>query len=113
MMREMVEAYVDIKIDRADISVALYRVSADVGGPGLIKTISQRLHRAIEKMIGTASDLRSSPDKFAIEMMLAAIAGAMRSVLEAGGSPAMMRKLREQLVLLCQSYMTATTGADQ
>jgi hypothetical protein len=33
----------------------------------------------------------------------------MRSVLEAGGSAAMMRKLREHLVLLCQSYMTAVT----
>ena len=31
----------------------------------------------------------------------------MRSVLEAGASPAMMRKLRENLVLLCQSYIAA------
>jgi AcrR family transcriptional regulator len=111
MMREMVEAFVDIKIERADISVALYRVSADIGGPELMKRISQRLHRAIEGMIGTAADLKSTPDKFAIEMMLAAMSGAMRAVLEAGGSPTMMRKLREQLVLLCHAYMAATTKA--
>jgi len=112
MMREMVEAFVDIKIERADISVALYRVSADVGGPELVKKMSQRLHRTIERMIGTAPDLESNPDTFAIEMMLAAMSGAMRSVLEAGGSPAMMRKLREHLVLLCQSYMAAATAKD-
>src|ERR1700730_6074 len=33
MIKEMVEAFVDAKMERADISVALYRVSADIGGP--------------------------------------------------------------------------------
>ena len=112
MMREMVEAFVDIKIERADTSVALYRVSGDVGGPELMKKISQRLHRAIERMIGTAPDLESHPDRFVIDMVLAAMSGAMRSVLEAGGSPAISRKLREHLVLLCQSYIAAATAKD-
>jgi hypothetical protein len=42
------------------------------------------------------------PDKFAVEIMLSAMAGAMRSLLEAGAnpSPATVRKAREQLVLL-------------
>jgi len=43
--------------------------------------------------------------------MCSAMAGAMRSVLEAGPSPAMVRKLREHLVLLCQSYMAAAAGS--
>lgn len=105
MMREMVEAFVDIKIERADISLALYRVSAEVGGPPLVKKMNERLRRAIERMIATASDAESSPDKFAIETMLAAMSGAMRSVLQGGASPATMRKLREHLVLLCQSAL--------
>lgn len=33
MIREMVEAYVDVKIEHADISVALYDVVQRVGGP--------------------------------------------------------------------------------
>jgi hypothetical protein len=71
----------------------------------------QRLRKAIEAMIQTAPDIEVQPDKFAIEMMLAAMSGAVRSVLEAGGSAAMMRKLREHLVLLCQSYMTTMTNS--
>jgi hypothetical protein len=47
MIKEMVEAFVDAKMERANISVALYRVSADVGGPELVKKMSQRLHKAI------------------------------------------------------------------
>jgi hypothetical protein len=105
----MVEAYVDAKMERADISVALYRVSADVGGPALIKRISQRTRKAVEAMLQTAPDAKSPPDKFAIETMLAAMAGAMRSLLEAGPSPGTVRKLRDQLVMLCQSYMMAAT----
>ena len=110
MIKEMVEAFVDAKMERADISVALYRVSADVGGPALIKRISQRSRKAVEAMLQTATDTESPPDKIAIDMMLAAMAGAIRSLLEAEPSPGAVRKSKEQLVLLCQSYMAAATA---
>jgi AcrR family transcriptional regulator len=110
MIRHMVEAFVDAKMERADISVALYRVSADVGGPELIKRFSQRSRKAVEEMLQTAPDVHSPPDKLAIDMMLAAMAGIIRSMLEARPSPAAVRKSREQLVLLCQSYMSAATA---
>jgi hypothetical protein len=110
MIREMVEAFVDAKMDRADISVALYQVAADVGGPASIKRINQRSRKTVEAMLETASDIKSPPDKFAIDIMLSTMAGAMRSLLEAGPSPATVRRAPEQLVLLCQSYMTAATA---
>ena len=110
MIRDMVEAFVDAKMERADISVALYRVSADAGGPALIKRISQRSRNAVEAMLQTATDAELLPDKVTIDMMLAAMAGVMRSLLEAGPSPVTVRKSREQLVLLCQSYMAAATA---
>jgi AcrR family transcriptional regulator len=110
MIKEMVEAFVDAKMERADISVALYRVSGDVGGPALIKHISQRSRKAVGAMFQTAPDVRFPPDKFVVDIMLSAMAGAMRSLLEAGPSPATVRKSREQLVLLCQSYMAAATA---
>jgi AcrR family transcriptional regulator len=110
MIREMVEAFVDAKMERADISVALNRVSANVGGPALIKRVSQRSRKAVGEMLQTAPDVRFPPDKFAVDIMLSAMAGAMRSLLEVGPSPATVRKLREQLVLLCRSYMVAATA---
>jgi len=110
MIGHMVEAFVDAKMERADISVALHRVSPDVGGPELIKRVSQRLRKAVEGMLQTATDIKPPPDKFAIDTMLAAMAGVMRSILEAGPSDAMVRKSREQLVLLCRSYMSAATA---
>ena len=109
MIRQVVEAYVDAKMQRADISRALYKVAPDVGGPALVKRTGQRLRKAIESMLLTAPDLKLSPDRFAIDMMLSAMSGAMRSALEAGASPAIFRKMRGHLVLLCQSYMAAAT----
>ena len=63
-------------------------------------------------MLESARDAKSPPDKFAAEIMLAAMEGAMRSLLEAGSSPspATVRKAREQFVLLCQSNMAAATA---
>jgi len=110
MIQEVVEAFVDAKIASADISVALYKVAPDVGGLALVKRVTQRMRQAIVRMLESAPDAKTSPDEFAVQMMLAAMSGAMRSVLETGGSPAMMRKLREHLVVLCQSYMAATTN---
>jgi AcrR family transcriptional regulator len=110
MIRLVVEAFVDVKMQRADISVALYEVAPDVGGPALVKQTGQRSRKAIEAMLLTAPDLKLSPDRFAIDMMLSAMSGAMRSALETGASTAMFRKMREHLVLLCQFYMAAATA---
>jgi AcrR family transcriptional regulator len=110
MIQQLVEAYVNVKMDRADISVALYKVASDIGGAAVVERLGRRLRKAIDAMLETATDVGSAPDKFAIEMMLAAMSGAMRSALEAGASPATFRKVREHLVLLCQSYMAAVTG---
>jgi AcrR family transcriptional regulator len=49
MIKEMVEAFVDAKMERVDISVVLYRVSGDVGGPALIKRASQRSGRSFRR----------------------------------------------------------------
>jgi AcrR family transcriptional regulator len=107
MVKAMVEAFVDAKTERTDVSLALYQIAADVGGPALVRRVGQRLRKAMDAMLQTASDTTSRPDKFAVEMMSAAMAGATRYVLEAGASPAMIRGLRQHLVVLCQSYMRA------
>jgi AcrR family transcriptional regulator len=105
MVRAVVEAFVDAKMARIDVSLALYQFAADIGGPALVKHVGQRSRKALAGMLQTAPDTTSSPDTFAVEMMFAAMAGATRYVLEAGAAPAMIHSLRRHLVVLCQSYM--------
>ena len=110
MVREVTEAFVDAKMERPDISTALYRIAAEVGGSILVKRTGRRSGKALEAMLRTAPDAASHDEKFAVQMMVVTMAGVTRSVLEAGASPAMVRKLRDHLVLLCQSYIAAVAG---
>ncbi|HTT18390.1 MAG TPA: TetR/AcrR family transcriptional regulator [Candidatus Sulfotelmatobacter sp.] len=71
MIKEVVEAFVDAKIARADITVALYKIAPDIGGLALVKRVTQRMQKAIVRMLESAPDTTSSPDEFAIQMMLA------------------------------------------
>jgi AcrR family transcriptional regulator len=111
MIKTVVEAFVDAKMARIDVSVALYHIATTVDGPALARRMSQRSRKALEAMLQTAPDLAAPPDKFAVEMMVAAMAGATRYVLEAGATPAMIRNLRRELVVLCQSYMSAQNAS--
>ncbi len=112
MLSDVVQRFIDAKMIRADISTALYRISTDVGGPALVKKTVDRSRKALEAVIQTAPDIAHPPDRFAIEMMLSAMSGAVRSVLEAGATPAMVARLRKHLVLLCLSYMTTQVIAE-
>jgi len=91
-------------MERIDISRALYQFAADVGGPALVKRVGLRSRKALEGMLQTAPDIESPPDKFAIEMMFAAMAGATRHVSSPSAADDGSESQRH-LVVLCQSYM--------
>ena len=105
MIHHIVIAFVDIKMRRLDISVAPYKFSLDVGGPAIAKKAIQRMRKAADAMIQTAPDAEPPPDKVAVDVMFAAMGGVMKTMLESGASAAVVRNMRDQLVLLCQSYL--------
>lgn len=109
MAQDVVEAFVDAKMVRSDISTALYRIATQVDGPALVRRAFQRSEKALATALRTAPDAAVELERFTIQMMFAAMAGTTRSVLEAGASPAMVRNLRHHLVLLCQAYIAAAT----
>jgi AcrR family transcriptional regulator len=113
MVRFVVEAFVDAKMRRTDISTALYRIAADIGGPTRVQRTGERSRKALAAMLQTAPDAAALQQDFAIQMMFAAMAGATRAVLEAGAAPHMVRQLRDHLVLLCQSYMMAIASRNE
>ncbi len=59
MIKEMVEAFVDAKMEGAEMSVALYRVATDVGRHALIKQVNQQSRKAAEVMLETAPFIKS------------------------------------------------------
>ena len=113
MIQTVVEAFVSAKLARPDISLALYQIAADVGGPALVKRVGQRFRKALERVLRTAPDLDAPLEPFAIEMIAAAMGGTTRYVLESGASPAMIRNLRRHLVVLCHAYAAAAARVGQ
>ncbi len=106
MIKAVVEAFVDAKMQRTDISTALYQIAAQIGGPALVEQTGRHCRQALQEMFRTAPDRIVRQEEFAVHMLYAAMAGATRTVLEEGAPSAMVRQVREHLVLLCQSYLT-------
>lgn len=109
MLEEVVNTFVAAKLSRTDIAIALYRISGEIGGPAIVRRTVERSRRALAEMIASAPDLTLPPDEFAIEVLYAAMAGATRSMLEAGAPPDIVLKLRDNLTILCQAYVTTVT----
>jgi AcrR family transcriptional regulator len=107
LARDVVEAFVDAKLARTDISTALYRIAAQVGGPTLVAGTQRRLKGTVMEAFRTAPDAVLPREAFTIQMLMATMAGTTRSVLEAGTPPGMATDLREHLVRLCQAYLAA------
>jgi AcrR family transcriptional regulator len=112
MVGAVVRAFVDAKMRRAEVSTALYAVSAELDGPALVALIGKRARRALEAMLETARDARFEELEFTTHMLYSAMAGTMRAVLEAGASAKMVRSLRAQLELLCLGYLEKTAVRD-
>ena len=83
MVRDLVKAFVDAKMERTDISTALYRIAADLDGPALVQRMAERSQRALKAALSTAPDVALGQENFVVQMLYAAMAGTTRSVLEA------------------------------
>ncbi len=111
MTEGLVEAYVDAKLQRPEISSALYKISAELNGAAFSASIQQRLRTAIAAMLSTATfpvrDMCISDPEVKAAMLSSAMAGATRTFLEAGTYPAGEQSLRRELVLLGHGYLQA------
>jgi AcrR family transcriptional regulator len=105
MITAVVEAFVDAKMERKEASVALYAIASKLGGETLMVKLRKRSIAALSAMLKTSPDVRIAQLDFTVLMLLSAMAGATRAVLEAGASRKMVQDLRLHLVLLGKAYL--------
>jgi AcrR family transcriptional regulator len=110
MIESFVEAFVDAKMKRSDISLALYATAVGVQERALVNKVGKRARAAMASMLATAPNTKFADLPFTSLMLLSAMGGATRAVLEAGSSPGMVRLLRKQLVLLCQGFLMSVAS---
>src|SRR5262245_31823704 len=105
MVDAVVQAFLDAKMERADISTALYAVATGREETALVKKVGKRMQVALASMLATASDARFDDLPFSSFLVFSAMGGVMRAILEGGAPPKMVRSLRKQLVLLCRGFL--------
>jgi AcrR family transcriptional regulator len=110
MIESIVEAFVDAKMKRSDISMALYATAVGVRERALLNKVGKRARAAMASMLSTAPNTKFADLPFTSLMLLSAMGGATRAVLEAGSPPGMVRLLRKQLVLLCRGFLMSVAA---
>jgi AcrR family transcriptional regulator len=107
MVDELVNRFIDAKLVDRDSSVALYRISAEVGGSLIVDRIQKRCQAAITAMLQTANLQASAGVNFMAHMIFLTMAGTLRGHLESNAPLRMTRKLREHLAKLTLAYCRA------
>ena len=110
MCETIVNAFIDAKTERADLSRALYLPAAVAGGAVIVKAQSDRVSTAVAAMLATASDASFEQPKLLSLVLVTAVVGPMQAVLEMGANPEMIAHLRRQLTALCVGYLVEAAG---
>ena len=105
MVEAVVRAFVDAKMARADISMALYAIAAGREEAALVKKTGKRAQVALASMLATAPDATFNDLSFTSFLVFSAMGGVMRAILEGGAPPGMVPSLRKQLGLLCRGFL--------
>ncbi len=113
MVDAVVQAFLDAKMERADISTALYAVATGREETALVKKVGKRMQVALASMLATASDAQFDDLPFTSFLVFSAMGGVMRAILEGGAPPKMVRSLRKQLVLLCRGFLMSVGSCAQ
>lgn len=108
MADALVSTYVEVKIERRDVTAALYRAAAEVDVAGIVETMSRRIEAASEAMFATASNAKFR-DLAAVNLtMLNVLCGTVRNVFDRSLSELLLGGgLQTQLTLMFCTYLEA------
>ena len=107
MIEGLVTGYVDAKLVDRDTALALYRISAEVGGKLIVERVQKRNQAAITAMLQTAKLPASADLPFMVHMISLTMAGTLRGHLEDSGPLRQTKKLRAHLAKLVLAYCRA------
>ncbi|MES2413769.1 MAG: TetR/AcrR family transcriptional regulator [Pseudomonadota bacterium] len=110
MGRAIATSYLDAKLLEVETSTALYAVLEEHGGAQLVRAFRARMARTIAKMLSTASDRAFADTETVAEVVLSAIGGPIRAVLEKSVSLKLRRNIREHVVCVATSYLLGVSS---
>jgi AcrR family transcriptional regulator len=105
MTRKLVDAYLNAKLIRPDVSKALYAVALEIEASSVVEAMTQRVQAAVRRALATVSDRRIEPSDTVSIVLTTSLIGPVQAFLLANRSKAEFGKLRQHLHLLATSYL--------
>lgn len=109
MAQGLVHAYVGAKLEHARASQALYAIAAEHNGAERVEMARERMLAAVSGMLATAGDRDFTDPSRHAAILLGAIAGPVRNLLESNRHVMPGDELKEELVTLARAYLLAAS----
>ena len=103
----LIHAYLNAKMSNVKASTALYAVSSDIEGLEISKAVADRLLRRVAALFETAKEGLTKDPELVASVVLAALNGVGRRVLEAKSPERVVEPLREELIVLVHGYLSS------
>lgn len=110
MTTALITAFLHAKMRAAKTSIALYSVSSDVDGAKIVQEIGTRVHKAIVRMLRTASNPLATDPQLVAAMLQASMSGVIRILLESSTPEQQFDPLREELIFAACAYLGACSA---
>lgn len=107
MVDGLVTAYWEAKTERSDVTRALYRSAVELDNDALIEAFAHRVDVATIAMFESASNASYADLPLVNTTLLAVIFGTVRNIFERDLPPSLQDNVREQLAMMCLSYLKA------
>lgn len=107
MVEALVTTYWTVKMERPEVTQALYRSVAELDNAAMIATFSRRVDAATAAMLASASDAAFADLPIVNLTLLSTIFGTVRNIFTRNLSLDDSRAVHRQLVVMCQAYLNA------
>jgi AcrR family transcriptional regulator len=107
MVTALISAFLQAKMRDAKTSVALYSVSSDVDGAKITQQMQTRSDKAIARMLATASEPLTIDPQLITLVLLGAMSGVSRRLLESTAPEKQLEPLKRELINFACAYLNA------
>lgn len=105
MVERLVHAFVEAKLQRMEVSLALYGPMAEADGSAIVHAAGARAAEAIAEALSDCPDAKIAAPRLAAAFLSVALAALMQSAIEAGPRQIDERSLRRHMACMALGYL--------
>jgi AcrR family transcriptional regulator len=110
LAKELVDAYLNVKLQRPEMSVALYSVAVAIEASEIIQAITKRTQVSVSSALKSVSDRKFQELDMVTIVFTTSPMGPVQAFLTAKPPKAAFERLRVQLQALTKAYLKASSA---